>query len=341
MQSSDRNVKRPWRNRQFHSVGMLAILALSACASPATQTSMPEPLALGAAGAPADAFRDLRQAFRASYGNAVTQHQVQMRAAYPIVTQDFLQMTLHLSGGRAEKFALDQRIYSLMAHTSHPPLTVYSILAAYQFALLPDSAKKALADFHTTLLQAALSVDTMDLDPATKERVIKVLSATTVYVGEILQEGESTEKEFAAFMLPLRPLIKANLYLGAKEQLDQFQAQMLLWKETFPHENWADLRVVVLGFHQARDLYALRLFFQWLLREPGYQNHVVYAEFQHSPFGKGRTAADSLAMILLTKVDFDHGAAAQMFGDSTFLQKDVMGPAAVTILQGWGESDWP
>ena len=135
-------------------------------------------------------------------------------------------------------------------------------------------------------------------------------------------------------------MVEGNLYDGAKEQLDQFKAQMEKWKTEYPNENWEDLRVVVMGFHQARDLYALKLFFQWLLKEPDFEKKVVFAEYQFSIFGDQKEKAEELALLLLTKVDFEKEPSLFLLGNETQLQKDVMGPAAQKILKAWGQSDW-
>mgnify|MGYP001216546088 CR=1 FL=1 len=98
------------------------------------------------------------------------------------------------------------------------------------------------------------------------------------------------------------------------------------------------LRVVVMGFHQPRQLWTPKQFFQWLLREPDYEHRVVYAEFQHPFFGAGRAEAEDKALELLTKVDFDQSAAEVFLGDRTGLGSDVLGGYAKDIIKSWGPS---
>ena len=113
------------------------------------------------------------------------------------------------------------------------------------------------------------------------------------FISHMSEQRRVSREEFAAYAEPLRPLIHENFRIGASEQLVQFKAQMKLWKEQFPDEKWGELRVVVLGFHQAREQFALSEFFQWLLKEPGYENRVVFAEFQGSLSGAAREAAEA------------------------------------------------
>src|SRR5262249_40092511 len=191
------------------------------------------------------------------------------------------------------------------------------------------------------LSAASRSVTKTNLQSATKERLKRILDSTEDYVNSIVRRGETNSNEFQNYASQVSPLIKENLYIGAKEQLDQFRSQMEAWRKAFPTENWGGLRVVILGYHQPRDLYVLKLFFQWLLREPEYEERVIFAEFQDTITGDKRDEAERLALLLMAKVDFEKGAGQSIFGDKLILQKDVMGPAAVDILKQWGNSNWP
>jgi hypothetical protein len=93
--------------------------------------------------------------------------------------------------------------------------------------------------------------------------------------------------------------------------------------------------VAVLGFHQPREQYTIKLFFQWLLQEPNYEKRVVYVEFQTSFSGDHLGDAENIAVALLTKIDFELDASTLIFGEPKTLQIDVMGPAAQRILQTW------
>jgi hypothetical protein len=330
------------------SVGrlMLTLIAtvtlLGGClATNASRPNPPESLSI-ATPLPAP-IGEVRKAFRAHYDEAIKTHFEKMGSSYPIVTQDLLNMTLRRPGAPPERFSMKNGAYMLMAHTSHPLLTVYSILSIDGFGSLSDARIKELTDYSALLTQAVTEIRGMNLPPSTLTRLTTVLGATQRFIAEMSARRSVSRNEFAAFAEPLRPLIRENFRIGANEQLVQFKEQMKAWKEQFPDEKWGELRVVVLGAHQARDLYALSDFFQWLVREPGYENRVVFAEFQGPISGPAREAAEAEAdaLKLLAKVDFEHEAAELIFGDRTYLQRDVMGPAAEEILKQWGTSDWP
>jgi hypothetical protein len=283
----------------------------------------------------------LRSTFRAKYDEAVVAHGQRMRTAGPIITQDLLNMTLLRADGPPVRFSMKSRPYMLMAHSSHPPLTVYSMLSIGGFGQLSEATKRLLQDYATTLNAAGRELTALGLPPSTESRLMSILSRTESFVLASVTRGSATKADFEAYAEPLRELIRGNFRVGASEQLVQFRSQLEVWRKEFPDENWADLKVVVMGVHQARDLYALKLLFQWLLREPGYEDRVVFAEFMTPPVGGALTEAQAQALVLLTKVDFEHSAGQAIFGDRSIMQRDVMGPAASGIIQQWGESDWP
>ncbi|MYJ95791.1 MAG: hypothetical protein F4053_09475 [Proteobacteria bacterium] len=122
--------------------------------------------------------------------------------------------------------------------------------------------------------------------------------------------------------------------------MNQFGAQMERWQSEYPDEDSDDLRVVILGMHQPRDLYSLTQFFQWLLSLEETKPRIVYAEYQHSFFGDDLAIAQDLAIELITKVDLDRMVSDAVFDDETYLESDVMGRATRRIMATWSESDF-
>ena len=287
------------------------------------------------------AMGHLRRAFRRHYDTAVAAHEDQLRSKFPLITQDLLNMTLWLPDGRSSEFSMKTDTYMLMASISHPPLAVYSSLSAAGFGPLPETTRTELATYSRTLDAATADIQSQTLDEATKRRLVTILNQTKAFVDTGVTRGSVTREEFVDYVKPLRALLRENLQVGAMEQLVQFKARMESWRAEFPAERWDQLRVVVLGGHQARDQYALKQFFQWLLREPGYEQRVVYAESQVLPSGENKAPAVKRGFELLTKVDFELEAAEAVFGEAALLQHDVMGPAAEQIIDGWGKSTWP
>jgi predicted Rossmann-fold nucleotide-binding protein len=284
----------------------------------------------------------LNSTFRSSYDSAIERHAARMRASYPIVTQDLLNMTLLRPGATPEPFSMKKRTYFLMAHTTHPPLTIYSILAKYGFGDLNDAAVAELTAYRDQLTGAINNAKSLgDIDADIRLRLFPILEASQKYLEQCITRRNATRQSFESYARPLSETIRGNFRMAAQEQLIQFKEKMEAWKTAYPNEKWSALRVVVMGGHQARDMYALKLFFQWLLREPGYEKHVVYAEDQSMPVGLNLPASEVAGLQLLTKVDFDNDVGQIIFGDPSIMQRDVMGPAAQSILKEWGPSQWP
>ena len=271
----------------------------------------------------------------------VHSHGQKMRANYPIISQEFLEMLLFRANGAIDTFKMDKRVYSTFANTSHIPLSIYSILYLSDFNLDQDSTINKLQDYYARLKNAQNGIaQTKHINKEQRQRNQALIGQSIDYLQKIMAAQKTDKDEYHAYAKSVKEYITENLYDAAKEQLTQFLKQTKAWKEQYPLENWDELRVVILGLHQPRELYALKLFFQWLLQEPEYENRVVFAEFQFSVFGKDRIKARKTALKLLTQVDLDKEPSYLIFGDETYLQRDVMGPPAKQIIATWGEPDW-
>lgn len=284
--------------------------------------------------------KELRAAFRMAYKNAIEDHKAKLMSASPVITQDLLNMTLWKNGEREDRYRMNTEKYFLMAGTSHPPIAVYSILSKYSIDLLNEQAIGELNDYRKIIARMTAVISESPLTDKEQENVLLVLEGTDEFIRKIVLSRHTTLDEYKFYVAKVMPAIKDNLVVGAREQLNQFKNQIEFWRTKYPKEDWDNLRVIVMGIHQARDDYALKLFFNWLMREPSYERRVVFAEYQSSISGEdARTVAEQQAIELMTKVDFDLEASALILGHPAILQKDVMGPAAKEILESWGRND--
>ncbi len=317
---------------------VLALAGVAGCSHQATVGAAAAPLS--PATAAVDALLPLERQFRQSYDEAVEYHREHVVFNAPIITQDLLNMTLIRANGERVRFEMDKTVYRIMARTSHPVMGVFSVLSMGEDDSLSPRQLERLGEYRDAIETAAAHVDRLPVDRGARERIERILAATADYVARTTETGNASDEDFARYIEPLRPLIAENLRRGALEQLDQFNAQMRRWKAAYPDEQWEELRVVVMGFHQPRNLYTLKQFFRWLLAEPEHESRVVFAEFQHSIFGEKRALSEALAIDLATKVDLDLIASAVVFDDETYLGSDVMGRAARQIIATWDESDF-
>lgn len=344
-----KTVKVPGFDHPFHAVDpsavgrlillLTVVMLLLGCAASSPSTvaesqTLPPPTV-------ADPIRRLRTVSHGAYLDAIETHRSQLQAEAPIIVQRLLGMTLHRANGERIQFEMDKRRYFLMAAASHPPLAIYSILAKQGFGPINASTRADISAYRAALADARAALPTVEADEEIVERILRIFASSDHYLDSVLSTGSSSKSGFENYAAAIRPLLVENLRIGAREQLEQFRSCLETWRQEFPDENWEELRVVVLGFHQPRELYVLKQFFEWLLDEPDFEHRVVFAEFQYPIFGKQADEVEELALTLLTKVDFEQPMGALVFGNPSVMGRDVMGPAAVEILQKWGESDWP
>lgn len=327
--------------RLFRSVGRrLATLTviLAGFSSGCSTNLSPSP---SPAAPPESAVTTLDNVFVKEYLAAAQTRLADIKASGPVILNDFLNMTLYRPGAEPERFNMTKDTYFLMARASHPPLALYSMLSPGGLGALSDTERTAVATYADKLRAARAELPTMAIDPLVRQRIDRIFELSERLAATALTTNAVSEAEYLKYAAEVRPLLKANLELGAREQLRQFRDQLNYWRAQFPAEHWDQLHVVVLGFHQARELYAPKLFFQWLLREPEVEDRVVYAEVLIPPFGEHRGESHDLALELLAKVSLDRDAARLVLGDESALGRDVMGPAARDIIEDWGSSQWP
>jgi len=285
---------------------------------------------------------DLRGAFLQAYDAGVEKNLENLKQGRPIVVNSLLDLVLYRANGETRTFPMVKTTYMAAAEASHPPLAIYSMIDPYGFGSLSEPSEKALSAYEPILREAANNIDAVNARPEVKRRMKAVLDLSIVYLDRTLASKTASRREFRRYVARVRPLIEANLYVGAREQLDQFLAQLQRWRSEYPDENWADMRVVILGFHQPRIDYSQMLLFRWLLHEGKFEHRVVYAEFQDRIIGKDAgEKSQQLALTLLSKVDLDRRAASAILGDQTRLARDVLGPATDQIIKARGAPDWP
>lgn len=284
---------------------------------------------------------ELKSAFRAHYKTMVTKEQATITQNYPVIMQDFLNMTLIRSNGERIRFKMKKKAYHTLAHATHPPTSVYLMLSAVDFKIDHDTIIQQLISYDTLVQKAIVGIQSVQhLEKEQVANTAKMLKLTHEYLQKIIKNRVTTATAYQDFAILIRPLTTKNLYDAAAEHLNQFKEQMQVWKTTFPNENWSALRVAILGFHQPRILNVPAQFFQWLLKEPEFENRVAYVEFQFSMFGPNRPKAEAYALELLTKIKLDKAVAYTVLGDEILLQQDVMAPVAKEIISNWEESDW-
>jgi len=195
------------------------------------------------------AIKTLDNAFVDAYNAAAKAHLAEMREEGPIILNDFLNMTLYRMDGSTTTFQMDKATYFLMAQTAHPALALFSLVREGGLGPLSASERTAVREYVAKLSSAYDEILGGGGDQAVTKRALTLIQKSQEVAEGALVSGTFSEDAFRSYASEVRPLIEANLELGAREQLEQFRAALDSWRSAFPNERWDRLRVVVLGFH--------------------------------------------------------------------------------------------
>lgn len=269
--------------------------------------------------------------FRQTYQKAIDHEQAKFMK-YPVITQDLISMTLYTSTGKQERFKMNTHIYHAAAELSHVPLVIHNIASKYDWSFNSDMASE-LFSYQQLLSQVDIDISQAKYDIAFKQRSASIINNSKNYITKILTTKNVNKQGFFDYYNQLNSAIEKNLYAGAKTQIVQFNQQVHLWQKQYPHENWKNLQIAIMGPHGARSGYVLKQYFQWLMKEPGYEKKVVYVEYPDlGDIFKDRAKANQLAISKLISNNYQLNIGIDMKHDPAYMQNDVMSHAAKEVL---------
>jgi hypothetical protein len=285
----------------------------------------------------ADSLSDLDKAFRDAYSLATRQTLAELRTQVPVLVNRFGQIALYRPGvDQPEIFSMDMALYLEARSIAHTPVALVARLAPFGLGPLDSMRLDWLTAFETLLVNAADELTgRTDIPNGLKTAQRDMLATVRRFAQRIRQHGEIDQATLDEIGLNVRAGIRANLEAAAASQLEQFRAQILKWKSTYPTLAWNRAVVVMIGIHQARSNYLQWQFFDWMLYDqPGKQERVVFAETLAPPPPIEKDATTD-AITLLSKVMLDKTLATSIFGDALALQSDVLGGVAEDIIRRW------
>ncbi len=284
-----------------------------------------------------DALGELNSSFKVAYNLAVQEKLREIRETVPLFVNRFGEIALFLPNKDDPiVFSMNSRIYLEARTVAHTALAIYSGLAPLSSDPLSSEKLEWLRQYRVLLRNAKEEVEGIeDIPSELKSSQLIMLTKLISFCDIIIQKGVADEEIFSEIGRVLNPLIKTSLSIVAKDQLEQFRTQIAIWRREYPKHSWENSVVVVIGIHQARELYLQRQFFDWLLKDnPNQQNRVVYAEVINPP-GPLEKEVKKIFIELLAKVMLDKEISAYIFDDPLVLQSDVLGPAAREVISSW------
>lgn len=287
-------------------------------------------------GSDANPIDKLTRKFQSSFQEALGKEQSRL-AHCPIITQDLLGMTLHVSQDLQLRFVMKKELFKIVAETSHIPLVIHNIADKNDWQFTEDLFHE-LTEYKNLLQETADFFEKSAQDAALKERINNILRISDQYLSGVLASQVILETTYQQYASDLRPFIEKNLETGASTLIEQFHQQMQAWKKNYPNAQWDCLKIAILGTHDPREGYVLKQYFQWLLKEPAYEKNVVYVEFPEiKDIVSNKTKSTQQAMDGLINNSYQQKIGQRLMGEPSGMQRDVMSEPAKSILRDMPE----
>jgi len=218
-------------------------------------------------------------------------------------------------------------LYEKLKTLSHVPLAIYCLLMgeADGGSALSQPLLDALGDYRRTLGAAAGDLDTSeDVAAGVLPRTLDLLERTLAFLDRVIDDRRISRADLSAYGRANVADINVCFAAAARAQIDLCHARMMELKESvLSAEDWASLRVVIMGPHMAHKDQNLLQYFSRLLHTPMYADRrVVYFE--------GEDEEGALDLLGTTILDFQ--ASRSIFDDEERLHRDVLADATTPYL---------
>ena len=165
---------------------------------------------------------------------------------------------------------------------------------------------------------------TAEVDSGGLAGPIDILGRAFAFLDQVLADRRASEESLTAFCRANVADIHACFSAAARAQLDACHAQVMYLKErVLSADEWASLRVIVMGPHMAHKNQNFLQYFARLLHTPKYADRrVVYFE--------GDDVERALDLMGTTMLD--RQASQTIFDDESRLHRDLLGDATGRYL---------
>jgi hypothetical protein len=248
--------------------------------------------------------------------------------ARALIVVDGDSLLLYHGGSEPQVIAgLRPPLYEKLKTLSHVPLAIYCLVVGRNDGGtgLEPPVLSALQDYRQQLRSAAAELDTTaEVETGVLSREIAVLDRALAFLDRIVADGRVSQAGLSEYAHANVADLNACFAAATRVQLDVCHGHMMRLKETaFSAEDWASLRVVVMGPHMAHKDQNFLQYFSRLLHTPKYAcKRVVYFE------GEDRDGA----LDLMGTAILDFQASRTIFDDETRLHRDVLADATTRYL---------
>ncbi len=226
------------------------------------------------------------------------------------------------------------RFHELKA-IAHVSLTLYTMLVPTADSKLDEAGLAKLREYRVKVAQARASVNGRNFRPEQRDRQLRMIDQSLVFIDRTLGKGAVSQDELRQFTGSQRKDIQANAYEAAEDQLDTMHKQLQAWLAEMTPEERKRLRVVVAGAHMPRIGSLVMQYFSRVLDEP-YEGRYEEEEEKNSDFhliyGEGAFAQkDALRLLAAHLVDADVGV--YFFNDAQRMHRDLLADPADEIIR--------
>lgn len=230
-------------------------------------------------------------------------------------------MLLH--GKEQREFRASDPRSRIIQAAAHAPIGIFAVLHEHPpFVQLQAAARSRLLALRAACAHAHDALDA--LDEAARHDVRSVLERSQHFIDAQLARERADISALGKLARELGPALLLLTKHATRLELDALHGAVEEALSALDSEQLRDLKVVVIGVHQARARSLGMQYFQKRFGESaGEERRVAYAE----------GAADiEEARTLVGTRRFDRAIARAFFGDARRLQRDVLGDAAKAAL---------
>jgi hypothetical protein len=266
-----------------------------------------------------DAFQQIDLDFRALYssGRAAT-----LERLSPVIVVEMDQLIL-IRNGMQTGVELIPPLYHRLKAVTHIPLALYVGLAPFGDAPLNDVRLGRLREFRGRIEAVAKLLDEAGFSPEQLARSRTMIERSTALLDGVLAKRTYDPAELMLLTRAMAPLVLAHVADAARSQIDAYHAQVMLWRRQIPADEWARLRVVVMGPQLPRKHNVAVQYFAKLMGLPGESRRLVYAE---------ELSGRAQALTLLSTHQIDSMLSMAFFEDPERMEIDLLGNAASVYL---------
>jgi hypothetical protein len=277
---------------------------------------------------PPDPLIEANDIFRAIYKRA---REDALARTGPVILAQGDELVLRY-GVQRETARYTPAVYHTLKTVAHIPLAIHLLLDPATGRELDDNRLHDLRFLRDRALAVPPSLEQKGLSAEQLARQKQIVRQSVGLLDATLRARKIDEAALTAFRERLRPLIDANVAEAARAELDALHRQVLAWKGKLTAEDWARLRVIVIGSQMPRKDNLAVQYFARLLHEPGEGRRILYAE------GLGD---EQRALTLLGTHLLDTRIGEAFYGDPGRMHRDLLGDAARKHLDELFRGDRP